>query len=854
MKRQLTIGDDADERASDQEVETQQVQQGRADLASIDVLTQRYDNARSGANLQETTLSPATFDTPGRFRKQFEIAVDGHVYAQPLYVPGLTFPKHGRRNALYVATMRNQVAAWDADREARTPADALWVTSLGPYVKLPDPNIGPYPHYYDIADAIGVVSTPVISLDPNLRAIYVVAMTHEKTAEGEDRYYHRLHALDLLDGGEKFKPGGVVIQGSVPGDGDGSQAGMIRFTSNRQNQRPGLLLANGTIYVAFASYGDKDPYHGWVFGFDARTLEQRPNIYNNTRYGEQGGIWMAGQGPAADAAGNVYAISGNGTFAQTVIADKVTPKGVTANGHPALAVTPAELVVAWRGRDPGGHLNVVKSSGGSVWGRIATLADTTLDGPALAYGNGRLYLAWTGNGNGQLNVMQSVDGVSWVNKVTLTRETSSSGPALVFAHGRLYLSWTGGDRSLNILQSRDGVNWEKKVILRETSQSTSPGLAFDGTTLFLLWAGGPDVFNKMLNIAELDSDGHLVKKAILTETSDNHPALARHGRDGLHLVWRGRDVAGSLNHMFGAAPDTLGGKDTYGDRSLAAPALAVFRDRLLICWTGTDGRVNVAEVADIPQLGDAFVKLSPDLRLADWFTPWNTRELNRDDEDLGSGGALILPDAGLIVGGGKEGKLYVLDPSHLGHFCDTCRDPDGDKQIVQWWQATGIPNNNQPPPPPAAHGHHIHGAPVYWRSAARGPRIFVWGEADWLRAFKFDGTRFITTPDDISKVTTPARSMPGGMLTISADGDKDATGIIWASHPIDRNANQAVVPGLVRAIRADDLGQELWNSTWNDHDRLGNCAKFTAPTVVDGKVYVATFSGKICVYAPTPRA
>jgi hypothetical protein len=101
---------------------------------------------------------------------------------------------------------------------------------------------------------------------------------------------------------------------------------------------------------------------------------------------------------------------------------------------------------------------------------------------------------------------------------------------------------------------------------------------------------------------------------------------------------------------------------------------------------------------------------------------------------------------------------------------------------------------------------------------------------------------------DISNVTTPAGSMPGGMLTLTANGEQDNTGIIWASHPISLNANQAVVPGMVRAIDAGDLRHELWNSTMRTADDIGMLAKFTPPTVANGKVYIATFSNKICVF------
>jgi hypothetical protein len=253
-------------------------------------------------------------------------------------------------------------------------------------------------------------------------------------------------------------------------------------------------------------------------------------------------------------------------------------------------------------------------------------------------------------------------------------------------------------------------------------------------------------------------------------------------------------------------------------------------------------------------MGDSFVKLRSDLGLADWFTPWNTQELNATDTDLGSGGVLLIPGSNLLVGGSKEGKLYVLDRNNFGHFCGACKQPTGDTQIVQWFQATGIPKGSTPPPPPARSLHHIHGSPVYWNCPIRGPLVYVWGEADWIRAYAFNGRALNPTPVDMSTVTTPGGSMPGAMLSISANGSTPGSGILWASHPTKLDANQAVVPGIVRAFDASNLQHELWNSDMSGgRDTLGNVAKFAPPTIANGKVYVATCSNKLVVYGAGRR-
>jgi len=187
--------------------------------------------------------------------------------------------------------------------------------------------------------------------------------------------------------------------------------------------------------------------------------------------------------------------------------------------------------------------------------------------------------------------------------------------------------------------------------------------------------------------------------------------------------------------------------------------------------------------------GNSFIKLSPNLSMLDRFTPYNVESLNGVDADLGSGGPLLLPDTNLLIGGGKEGKLYLLNREKLGGF-----DPKGDAQIVQSFQATSgqcpqwaenwrkWPNEGCPEPAPAKHAdggyHHIHGSPVYWQSQ-NGAFLYVWGEADSLRRSKFDDGKF--KPAGTSEVITPTRSMSGAMLSISANGASN--GIVWATHP-----------------------------------------------------------------------
>ena len=268
-------------------------------------LTYHCDNMRTGQNTNETVLTPANVNS-AQFGKLFTYAVDGQVYAEPLYVANLSIPGQGYHNVVFVATEHDSVYAFDA--EARTSAP-LWHTNFtnpgAGVTTVPSSDVGnPL-----LTPEIGITSTPVIDLASN--TIYVVTDTKEVSGNVAS-YVHRLHALDITTGNEK--PGGpVVIQGSVPGDGEGSSGGSVAFTSKIQLQRSGLLLDHGVVYVAFASHFDLNVYHGWLMGYDATSLQQ-VLIWNDTPNGSEGGIWQNGCGPAADTNGNVYLTTGNGTF------------------------------------------------------------------------------------------------------------------------------------------------------------------------------------------------------------------------------------------------------------------------------------------------------------------------------------------------------------------------------------------------------------------------------------------------------------------------------------------------------------------------------------------------------------
>jgi hypothetical protein len=270
------------------------------------VLTSQYDNARTGANLNEKILTPQNVSAK-QFGKLGAFKVDGAVYAQPLFVPRVEIPDKGTHDVLYVATEHDSVYAFDIARPNDPP---LWQVSL-----LDRRRNESVPSEDDvqcgfIRPEVGITSTPVIDLQSG--TLYVLARTRIRHTVGSHEFFQRLHALAITTGVEKFG-GPKLITASVPGKGRDSNNGQVTFDPLKENPRAALTLANNTVYLTWASSCDADPYHGWVMAYDAQTLTQK-SVLNVNPDGSEAGIWLADTGPAADAEGNLYVPTGNGTF------------------------------------------------------------------------------------------------------------------------------------------------------------------------------------------------------------------------------------------------------------------------------------------------------------------------------------------------------------------------------------------------------------------------------------------------------------------------------------------------------------------------------------------------------------
>lgn len=267
-------------------------------FGQVAVTTWHYDNARTSANSFETALTPSNVNSTS-FGKLFTDPVDGLIVGQALYLPNVSVPGQGVHNVVYVCTMHDSVYAFDADSANPTP---LWTTSILSYSPAGATTV---PATVTKETGIGwteagIISTPVI--DPATSTLYLVAETYENA-----NVVHRLHALDVTTGQEKFG-GPITIAATYTLNGT-----TTTFADLYQINRPGLLLANGHVYIGFGSNCCNDYSQGWVLSYNAATLQQE-GAYTTEPGRILASIWQKGAGLSADSSGNIYAETGEGPY------------------------------------------------------------------------------------------------------------------------------------------------------------------------------------------------------------------------------------------------------------------------------------------------------------------------------------------------------------------------------------------------------------------------------------------------------------------------------------------------------------------------------------------------------------
>jgi hypothetical protein len=297
-------------------------------MGAQEVLTYHNDNARTGQNLNETTLTLAKVNS-ATFGKLFVLAVDGKVDAQPLCVSAVSIPGKGTHNVLVVASEHDSVYGFDADT-----GSALWQVTLLKTGETTSDDRG----CGQVSPEIGVTATPVI--DPTHGIFYLVAMSKDTSG----KYFQRLHALSLANGTEMLG-GPMDVQATFPGTGDNSVSSNVVFDPKQYKERPGLLLLNHVVYTSWSSHCDIRPYTGWVIGYDASSLKQ-VSVLNLAPNGSAASVWASGAGPAADGQGNIYLLAANGTFDTTLDSKGFPSQGDFGNAFLKLSTGNHTLAVA----------------------------------------------------------------------------------------------------------------------------------------------------------------------------------------------------------------------------------------------------------------------------------------------------------------------------------------------------------------------------------------------------------------------------------------------------------------------------------------------------------------------------
>jgi uncharacterized protein (TIGR03118 family) len=750
-----------------------------------DVLTYHNDNSSTGQNLSETTLTPSNVN-PVSFGKLFTDPVDGFVYGQPLTVSHVPIPGRGTHNVVFVTTEHDSVYAFDADNGGAP----LWKDSF----INPSAGITTVPSAVtlttDIVPEVGITATPVI--DGSTGTLYVVAKTQNVESDGT-HYVLTLHALDITSGAEKF--GGPVtiadtifnsstntftfVRGpTVPGTGDNSVNGIVHMNALRENVRSALTLSNGVVYLGVTSHGDNQPYNGWLLGFNASKL--RPvSVFNTAPNGSENAIWMSGGKPVVDSNGNIYVATGNGTF------DAVpTPGGVQSLG------------AAGGGLGYQGILNSV----------AVTLR--AFNSPSTGLGE-----------NGQFLTPNDLSGTG----IDFNAGAQAS-PPHVFS---VTLSYSG----TTLTETLKDVTANSATVT-ETYRNVNIGQLVGGNTAFVGFTGG--------------TGGLDMQQDVKTWTFSNGTTTIDHS---------GGFASNSDLQANGSASFTSGlAQLTPSNFGQAGSIFAKTVVNVTAGWTTTftfqmvagtnpvaDGmtftiQANPGSPAG-PDFGDSVIKLAPNgSTVTDFFTPFNQAALSAVDEDLGSGGVLLLPDSAgssahphLLVAAGKDGTIYLIDRENMGKFNSSFND------VVQ--QLPGaIPN-----------GGSMAGA--YDSPAYHNGAIYYLGVGDVLRKFLVANGLLSTSP---AEQTSTVFDFPGATPSISANGTSD--GIVWvlnnSTYGIPKSPTAS--PAVLYAYDANTL-QELYNSNDVAGDQPGNAVKFTVPTVSHGHVYVGS-QGSFSVYGLLPSA
>ena len=560
--------------------------------AQTSVTTQHNDIGRTGANTSETILTPSNVNA-STFGKLFSQSVDGYVYAQPLYLPGVkmgtgTAQAGTTHNVVFVATEHCSVYAFDADTNGGANASPLWhitlldaahgAASCATTVPNGDVDTG------DIVPEIGITGTPVI--DPASQTIYVVGKTKENGS-----YVQRLHALDITSGNEKFG-GPVVLSGSVAGTGNGSSGGTLNWDALWENNRAGLLFLNGIVYIGFAAHGDNGPWHGWLLAYNATTLKQT-SAYCASPNGTGAGMWMSGSGLAADLVtapyGRMFVATGNGSF------DAKTPNTNNmdyGDSHLRLDLTGGVLTVK-DSFTPQNQASLNSADMDVAAGGVLVLPDQSSGGHThllLQLGKeGKIYLvdrdSMTGFNTPTDKIVQEVAG-----------ETGSGLWGMpAYWNGNVYI-WGHSDY-LKAFSFAGGVLSQTptstSTIQANGGYSPTPSVSANGTTNGIVWTIASDINPEILDAFDASNVATHLYSSSTNSSRDNPGGPVKFI---VPTVVNGKVYAGAQSKLsvFGL----LGGSTPVAATPVLSPASETFTGSIQVTMTDTTAGSTIYYTTD----------------------------------------------------------------------------------------------------------------------------------------------------------------------------------------------------------------------------------------------------------------
>jgi hypothetical protein len=378
------------------------------------------------------------------------------------------------------------------------------------------------------------------------------------------------------------------------------------------------------------------------------------------------------------------------------------------------------------------------------------------------------------------------------------------------------------------------------------SKSTGPAGTFHQRLHALDLASGNEKFGGPVNIsatvvgAGYDSSSGTVTFNPYTQIQRAGLALVN---GVVHVAWAGHEDFDPFHGwIIGYDASSLAQVSVYnttaeGGRAGVWSAIAADSTHTLYLSTGNGALNPGSNARPSTNLSESVLRIrtATGLGLSDWFTPFNQSALDVLDKDVGSGGVVLLPDQSsgpphLLVAGGKEGKLYVVNRDSMGHFCGSCTATTGDTNVLQSFAAT----------------NGVFGTAAFWQNG-----LYLGGVSDSLKLFLLNPSTGKLNTSAASQSTT-IFAIPGSTPSISSEGVSN--GIVWAvdssQFGVPWNAGG---PAVLHAYDATNLAIELWNSSQaaNNRDQAGQAVKFIVPTVANGKVYIGTRS-TIEVYGLLP--